>query len=178
MTVGSQIAIAAGSDAALSAGSQYALTGTVDPEQVVFDGIIGAATAGMTATTPWADHLEPHSVRFSQSSVNDVQEIIDSMRAHGWRGRPVDVVTMRDGELTSIDNSRLLAARYSDTRLRARIHAFEDQMSTRRAPQLRSRAGVIPSTWGDAAEYRIQRQNAAFRRLYPSGSPFVGWRGD
>jgi RHS repeat-associated protein len=59
MTVGSQIAIAAGSDTAISAGSQYALTGTVDPEQMVLDGTIGGITAGATTGLTWAPETKP-----------------------------------------------------------------------------------------------------------------------
>jgi RHS repeat-associated protein len=180
MTVGSQIAIAAGSDAAISAGSQYALTGTVDPEQMIFDGTIGGVTSGASGMVPWGPEfeLDPASVRFSQKSVNDVQALIESMDRRGWRGHPVDVVTMPDGQLTSIDNSRLLAAHYTRTELHARLHAFDDPVSGWRARLLRKRLGTAPATWGDAADLRIGRQSATYRRAHPQGSPFTGWRGN
>lgn len=33
------------------------------------------------------------------------------MRTNGWKGDPVDVVKMPDGKLTSMDNTRIAAAR-------------------------------------------------------------------
>jgi len=49
-----------------------------------------------TSTTPAArsnaTKLDPGSIRFSQSSVNDVGEVASSMRSNGWVGEPVDVV--------------------------------------------------------------------------------------
>ena len=38
--------------------------------------------------------LDASAIRFSQSSVNGVEEIANSMRASGWVGSPVDVVSM------------------------------------------------------------------------------------
>jgi hypothetical protein len=52
--------------------------------------------------------VNPNSIRFSQSSVNDAQPIINSMQKNGWVGDAIDVVRMPDGGLTSIDNTRLL----------------------------------------------------------------------
>ncbi|GFN30052.1 hypothetical protein [Paenibacillus xylaniclasticus] len=33
------------------------------------------------------------------------------MKANGWQGSPIDVVKMPDGKLTTVDNTRVLAAR-------------------------------------------------------------------
>jgi hypothetical protein len=85
---------------------------------------------------------------------------------------------MPDGQLTSIDNSRLLAAHYTRTELHARLHAFDDPVSGWRARLLRKRLGTAPATWGDAADLRIGRQSATYRRAHPQGSPFTGWRGN
>jgi RHS repeat-associated protein len=59
MTVGSQVAIGASTDMTLSAGAQYATAGTVDPQQVLFDGVLGATTAGVGAKLPWAKESIP-----------------------------------------------------------------------------------------------------------------------
>ena len=55
--------------------------------------------------------INSKNIRFSQSSVNDAKEIIESMTQKGWDGYPIDVVRMTDGKLTTLDNTRLLAAK-------------------------------------------------------------------
>ena len=37
--------------------------------------------------------------------------LIESMKKDGWKGDPIDVVNMSDGAPTSLDNTRVLAAR-------------------------------------------------------------------
>ncbi|WP_143742420.1 hypothetical protein [Roseateles chitinivorans] len=71
----------------------------------VRQGAVGFSVAAKGVTS-----LSPASIRFSQSSVNGVEEIAASMRANGWKGAPIDVVRMSDGSLTTFDNTRLLAA--------------------------------------------------------------------
>ena len=70
--------------------------------------------------------INPNDIRFSQSSVNGASEIIDSMKAKGWDGDPIDVVRMPDGNLTTIDNTRVLAARYAEIDVQANVHAFDE----------------------------------------------------
>ncbi|MGD6842177.1 hypothetical protein ACQCVH_06600 [Bacillus infantis] len=55
--------------------------------------------------------LNPNEIRFSRNSVNGSQEIIEGMAKNGWVGDPIDVVRMSDGGLTTIDNTRVVAAR-------------------------------------------------------------------
>ncbi len=55
--------------------------------------------------------VNPNEIRFSQSSVNGAKEITESMKAKGWVGDPIDVVKMPDGKFTTVDNTRVLAAR-------------------------------------------------------------------
>lgn len=45
-----------------------------------------------------------NEIRYSQSSVNGSNDIIQSMRESGWKGEPIDVVEMLDGIYTTIDN--------------------------------------------------------------------------
>ena len=68
LAVTSQVAIGTGTDMALSAGAQYATTGTVDPHQVLWDGVIGASTAGVGAKLPWAP--EPIPLGFRRADFN------------------------------------------------------------------------------------------------------------
>lgn len=58
-----------------------------------------------------ANSVSASGIRFSQSSVNGAAEIEASMRANGWVGDAIDVVRMGDGGLTSLDHTRVLAAK-------------------------------------------------------------------
>jgi hypothetical protein len=117
--------------------------------------------------------LDADLIRFSQRSVGrDWSEIAASMRESGWQGSAVDVVQMPDGLLTSVDNTRLLAARMTGTDVLANIRNFSDPIGDM-AGRFSNRFGV-PETWGDAVSFRIMNQGAIFRDAYPMGSPFTG----
>ncbi|WGM22007.1 DUF6531 domain-containing protein [Paenarthrobacter sp. OM7] len=131
---------------------------------------------GDLPTTP--DVIPPASIRFSQSSVNGTQEIIENMRANGWKGDPIDVVRMTDGGLTTIDNTRLLAAHYSNIDVLANIHPHDAAIPGSHAVRFPGRNDEMPVTWGDAVENRISSQNSRFRNTYPNGSPLTGWIGN
>ena len=120
-------------------------------------------------------HISPSEIRFSQTSVKGVKEIEDSMAAHGWVGEPIDVVRMHEGTLTSVDNTRLLAAKSTGTPVHANVHEYHDPIDEPRASTLASRKGVVPETWGEGVHNRIGRQNSAYRTRYPDGSPLTGW---
>ena len=100
--------------------------------------------------------INPNDIRFSQSSVNGASEIIDSMKAKGWDGDPIDVVRMPDGNLTTIDNTRVLAARYAEIDVQANVHAFDEVLpqDLDLIERLTTPKGV-PQTWGDAVLLRI-----------------------
>ena len=123
--------------------------------------------------------INPNDIRFSQSSVNGASEIIDSMKAKGWDGDPIDVVRMPDGNLTTIDNTRVLAARYAEIDVQANVHAFDEVL-----PQdldlieRLTTQKVVPKTWGDAVLLRIGKQNSGYRNTYPFGSNIIGWSGN
>ncbi|MFI9508393.1 hypothetical protein [Nocardia sp. NPDC052566] len=121
--------------------------------------------------------LNPSTVRFSQNKVNDAAEIIESMARSGWVGDPIDVVVASDGGLTAVDNTRVLAAKYTDTPILARIHAFDEPIPESMAVRF-TRQGDLPQTWGEAMENRIANQSTRFRNTYPEGSPLTGWTGN
>lgn len=139
-------------------------SGAVSPP-VAIEGVVAkAAATGVTS-------LSPSLIRFSQSSVNGVDEITASMRAHGWNGAPIDVVRMSDGALTTFDNTRLLAAQRAGINVQAVVRdAAEAFPACRWTP----RSGVQPATWGDAVGARIQQQSSGFRNTYPNGSQYTG----
>ncbi|MBN2176102.1 MAG: ParB N-terminal domain-containing protein, partial [Demequinaceae bacterium] len=154
------------------------LSQTARASQVVQEVVAGRVATEMDlAAAQTARMIDPASIRFSQTSVNDVAEIVESMRAVGWDGPPIDVVRLTDGSLVAIDNSRLLAARLTGIDARVVIHEFDDLIPLSRAETILSQGGVTPATWGEALMNRIARQSAAYRALYPEGSDVVRWNG-
>lgn len=118
--------------------------------------------------------LDASAIRFSQSSVNNVGEIADSMAANGWQGSPVTVVRMADGSLTTVDNTRVLAAGLTGTPVQATIFDAGASIDASQAIRFVGPNGGLPTTWGDAVLNRIGNQNSLFRTTYPSGSPVTG----
>jgi hypothetical protein len=116
-----------------------------------------------------AEFINPNEIRFSQSSVNGADAIISSMTKNGWQGAAIDVVRMSDGKLTSIDNTRVAAARYVGINVLASIHEYNDPLTLDQMSRFATKKG-IPSTWGEAVVLRISKQNAVFRKDYSYGS--------
>lgn len=115
----------------------------------------------------------------STQGIDSASEIIDSMKAKGWDGEPIDVVRMPDGNLTTIDNTRVLAARYAEIDVQANVHAFDEVLpqDLDLIERLTTPKGV-PQTWGDAVLLRIGKQNSGYRNTYPLGSNIIGWSGN
>ncbi|MFX3617633.1 MAG: hypothetical protein ACE3JK_08895 [Sporolactobacillus sp.] len=72
-----------------------------------------------------ANNVNPSEIRFSQTSVNGSEEIITSMKANGWKGEPIDVVRMPDGSLTTVDNTRVAAAREAGIDVKATVRNYD-----------------------------------------------------
>ena len=78
-----------------------------------------------------------NEIRFSQNTVSfgktdrttseayTYDDLVKSMRTNGWKGDPVDVVRMPDGRLTSIDNTRIRAARAAGIDMQANVRSFD-----------------------------------------------------
>lgn len=128
--------------------------------------------------TPLVHKVDPNEIRFSQSSVNGAKEIIDSMRASGWKGAAIDVVTMPDGRLTTVDNTRVVAARHAGIEVDAVIHKFDEALPSDMVERFTTPRGGTPTTWGDAVIGRINNQNKGFRSTHPYGSQYTGWSGN
>ncbi len=112
-----------------------------------------AASIEKIATSPVDDimktevaSISPNEIRFSQSSVNGVNEITKSMETNGWVGEPVDVVKMSDGQLTTVDNTRVLAANNAGINVESIIHVENETIPLNDAIRFISRNGEIPDT--------------------------------
>ncbi|MBP1863487.1 hypothetical protein BD780_000810 [Clostridium tetanomorphum] len=137
------------------------LTGTVSVSPIKWKGkakIIkgrGSATKGVRQPVS----VNANEIRFSQSSVNGADEIISSMKANDWKGDPIDVVKMSDGKLTTIDNTRVVAAREAGIDAQAIIHDANELLPENLIDRFTTKKGV-PKTWGEAIELRIGKQKA------------------
>ncbi len=130
------------------------------------------------ASSVAANSVPASTVRFSQSSVNGAAEIEASMRANGWVGDAIDVVRMPDGGLTSLDNTRLLAANRAGIDVQASIRGFDEALPSSLVGRFTTAKGGVPSTWGDAVMNRIGNQSAGYGTANPFGSGVTGWSGN
>ncbi|HAO7676326.1 TPA: type IV secretion protein Rhs, partial [Salmonella enterica subsp. enterica serovar Agona] len=117
--------------------------------------------------------LDPNDIRFSQSSVNVAADLTNNMKLNGWKGDPIDVVRMADGKLTTVDNTRVLAASRAGVKVEARVHDASEALPPELIGRLTTKRGT-PSTWGDAIDLRIGKQSAGYRNQYPNGSVIIG----
>lgn len=143
---------------------------------------------GVTNRTTWINSSEIH---YTQKSVSyakrdefgNVTHTLDDI-GEGFLSNPgdprltVDVVQMRNGGLASVDNSRPTVLNATGGgQIQARLRAFDEPLSEgdiRRFTAPRPNGEVrVPSTWGEAAEFRIWKQGDEFMQLYPNGSPVV-----
>ncbi|MDO4851184.1 MAG: hypothetical protein Q4A93_04915 [Actinomycetota bacterium] len=149
----------------------------------LFSGTAGSR-ASISSSTPNArmskqaskpQSIPPESIRYSQTSVNGSAEIIESMRAHGWKGDPIDVVRMDDGQLTTLDNARVVAARAAGIDVKANVHGYNDPLPNQATiDRFTTPRGGAPQTWGQAVVNRIGKQSFGFRRRNPRGSYNMG----
>ena len=112
--------------------------------------------------------INPNEIRYSQSSANGSSDIIQSMKANGWQGDPIDVVEMPDGIYTTIDNTRVVSAREAGINVEANVHGYNDPLPSEYIERFTTKKGV-PKTWGEAIELRVSKQKASFRTGNPYG---------
>jgi len=144
---------------------------------LAFGGQVAGKIVGKVAgALKGVNNISPSSIRFSQSSVNGVDDIAASMSANGWKGAPIDVVKMPDGLLTTVDNTRVLAADLAGIDVRAVVHRSTDALPAKFIERFTTRSGGAPQTWGNAVLNRIGNQNSLYRNTYPFGSPVTGVR--
>nr|WP_244169932.1 MULTISPECIES: hypothetical protein [Listeria] len=116
------------------------------------------------------ENANPSEIRFSQTSVNGSDEIIASMKANGWKGDPIDVVRMPDGSLTTLDNTRVAAAREVGIDVQANVRSYDTPLPDQATIDRFTTKKGVPKTWGEAIELRVGKQKADFRNNNPMGS--------
>ena len=110
------------------------------------------------------------SIRFSQTSINGLEEIVINMKANGWKGDPIDIVKMQDKIYTTVDNTRLAAAQLAGIDVKAVAHNFDDLIPEEVATRFADKKGNLPKTWGEAVKNRIANQNKSFRTSNENGT--------
>jgi RHS repeat-associated protein len=114
--------------------------------------------------------IKTENILFSQQSVNELSEIVSSMRSRGWAGPPIDVIELEGGKFGTLDNTRVLAAHEAGVDVQAIVHKQGDLLTSAEAERFETKKGGTPKTWGDAYKNRIGKQNAAYRKAHPNGS--------
>lgn len=132
--------------------------------------------------------IDPTRTSFSQATVSyqkmengvpkdyNYDSIVSAMKEkQGWIGDPVDVVNMPDKAPTSMDNTRILAAREVGVKVEANVHNFNDPLTKAEATRF-TYNGIKPKTWGEAIQLRVQKQSETgfapkeWSSQYPNGS--------
>ena len=113
------------------------------------------------------------SIRFSQNTINNYNRALHAVK--NGTADPIDIVKMKDGMYTTLDNTRLLAARNSGSELKANVHNYDDLIPKDVAERLASpsKKGVLPKTWGEAIEMRTNSQTSEWRKAYGGTGSFV-----
>ena len=124
--------------------------------------------------------INPNTIRFSQNTVSyskidratgkpfTYDDLVSSMKTKGWQGEPVDIIKMPDNKLTSMDNTRIRAARDAGINVKANVHNFNDPLPKYMIDEGRFREA---KTWGEAITQRIQDQRPkSFGNKNPDGS--------
>jgi len=128
--------------------------------------------------------LDPRLIRTTQTTSKQqgatLRALTESMRKNGFVVEPdklIDVVRMSDGGLTSLDNTRIVAADLAGVKIQARVHNFDDLLPNddQFISRFIGRNGDVPTNWGEAVQNRISNQSALFRNTYPLGSPFISF---
>lgn len=146
---------------------------------------IDGATPGKSANNANKDSatLNANDVRLSQNTVSfnktergmeqkyTYDDLVNSMRKDGWKGDPVDVVTMPDGKVTSMDNTRIAAAREAGINVQANVRNYNDKLTAAEILRFSDpKRGLAPTTWGEAITGRINKQSGSFSKDNPYGA--------
>ena len=142
---------------------------------------IGSGSSGAKGIVNSTSH-KADDIRFSQNTVTfnktdkdggafTYSDLVKSMKSDGWKGDPVDVVRMPDGKLTSIDNTRIAAAREAGIDVKATVRGFDDLLSASEIKRFTiPKKGFVPKTWGEAITGRINKQTGGFSKDNPYGA--------
>jgi RHS repeat-associated protein len=111
------------------------------------------------------------SIRFSQSSVKGSSYTeVKALMAEGKDLGAIDIVKMKDGIYTSLDNKRLMAAQELGQDIKAISHNYDDILDATTQKRIFEAHGINAKTWGEAIEARTSGQAKYISRDSPNGS--------
>ncbi len=85
---------------------------------------------------------------------------------------------MPDCRLTTVDNTRVVAAGNAGIDVQAIVHPFDELLPDQGQIDRFTTPKGVPDAWGDAITLRIGKQSAGYRNRWPMGSPYTGWDGN
>jgi RHS repeat-associated protein len=138
--------------------------------------VAGKVASVMTKTIGRAGHaiyksFAANSIRFSQSSVKGSDyAVVKRLMSEGKDLGKIDIVKMRDGIYTTLDNKRLLAAKELGKDIKATSHNYDDALDEVNQSRFFEQYGKKVDTWGEAVELRTSSQAKYISRDSPSGS--------
>lgn len=94
-------------------------------------------------------------------------DLVSGMKKDGWKGEPVDAIKMPDGKVTSMDDTRIRAAREAGTKVQANLRDFDEALPK---DMVDSGRFGLAKTWGEAITGRINNQSGGFSNNNPNGS--------
>jgi len=139
----------------------------------------GAPKGGVESTKPQRISVDANEVRVSQKTVSfqkdgyTFDDIVESMEKDGWKdvpGKELDIVRMKDGKLTAIDNTRVVAAREAGIKVEGNLRKYNDPLTPAEVERFTRKGFDPPKTWGEAVDVRIKAQGAKFARENPEGA--------
>jgi len=142
-------------------------------------GVYGIKGLGKPTTVNQEPTFNPNEIRFSQNTVSynktergtgvkyTYDDLVNNMKTNGWKGDPVDVIKMPDGKMTSMDNTRISAAREAGIDVKANVRNFNDPLPK---DMIASGRFGNATTWGEAITGRINNQSGGFSKNNPYGS--------
>ena len=127
--------------------------------------------------------INPNEIRYSQETVSYLKnrfgksytfdEIVQSMKVEGWKGVAIDIVKMPEGGLSTLDNTRVLAAKKAGIDVLARVRRYNERLPQEMLTRFRhlTVSDSFAETWGEALEYRIMKQKLDFmNKNFPVGT--------
>ena len=123
--------------------------------------------------------IHSSSIRFSQSSVKgSAYNQVKALMQEGKDLGAIDIVRMKDGIFTSLDNKRLMAAQELDRDISAIAHEYDDVLDAVTQQRIFDAHGVKAKTWGEAVEARTSKQAKYISRDSPNGSFIIPKKSD
>lgn len=68
------------------------------------------------------------------------------MKSNGWKGDAIDIVKMPDGKYTTVDNTRVAAARDAGIDVKANVRSSNEVLPDNMVDRFTTKKGV-PKTW-------------------------------